>query len=83
MTIEELEAALANLEWKGSDFCRKTGVSRATISRWVRGITEIPLWVPAYLSAMQAIADLYRNTVMPGSGWGTEDDENAANDEKA
>ncbi len=65
MTVDELEQALRNLEWKGSDFCRKTGVSRATISRWVRGITEVPDWVPAYLAAMSAIKTLYEQTVMP------------------
>lgn len=77
MTIEELEHALRGLGWKGSDFCRKTGVSRNTISRWVNGHTEIPPWVASYLGAMAAIQHLYLTTVKPSPDdtevdWGKE-----------
>ena len=30
MTIEEFDAALAELDWKVSDFCRATGLHRNT-----------------------------------------------------
>ncbi len=65
MEIQELDAQLRALGWKGADFSRKTGVSRNTISRWVNGHTPIPEWVPSYLAAMLAIYRLYETVVKP------------------
>ena len=59
MTPEQFTQALAALDWKQSDFCRKTGVSKNTPSRWVNGDTPIQAWVPAYLGAMQDLAALH------------------------
>jgi len=59
MTPDQFTAALAKLGWKQSDFCRKTGVSKNTPSRWVNGETPIQAWVSAYLGAMQDLADLH------------------------
>lgn len=59
MEIQEFESALAELGWKQSDFCRKTGVERNTPSRWVNGKTPIPAWVNAYLGAMRDIKQLH------------------------
>lgn len=59
MTPAQFTAALAALQWKQSDFCRKTGTNKATPSNWSLGHTPIPLWVDAYLGAMQDLAALH------------------------
>ena len=60
MTPEAFTAALAALGWKQSDFCRKSGVTKQTPSRWANGLTPVPAWVPAYLGAMQEIKRLHQ-----------------------
>lgn len=67
MTPEQFTQALAALGWKQSDFCRKTGVSKNTPSRWVNGETPIQSWVPAYLGAMQEIKRLHQVYIEPGA----------------
>lgn len=67
MTPEQFTLALAALGWKQSDFCRKTGVSKNTPSRWVNGDTPIQAWVPAYLGAMQEIKRLHQVYIEPGA----------------
>ena len=52
-------AALDALHWKQADFCRKTGVNKSTPSNWMTEKTPIPLWVGAYLGAMQDLAALH------------------------
>lgn len=59
MTSEEFAAALHELRWKASDFCRKSGVERSTPSRWINGKTAIPAWVSAYLGSMLDIQRLH------------------------
>lgn len=59
MSPEEFAAALDALHWKQSDFCRKTGVNKSTPSNWMTEKTPIPLWVGAYLGAMQDLAALH------------------------
>lgn len=59
MTPEEFGSALHQLGWKQSDFCRKTGVSKDTPSRWLGGKTPIQAWVPAYLGAMLDLKALH------------------------
>lgn len=66
MTPQEFTAALEKLGWKQSDFCRKTGVSKNTPSRWVHGDTPIQAWVPAYLGVVQDLADLHTKYAAPG-----------------
>lgn len=65
MTPDEFAAALAALGWKQSDFCRKTGVTPNTPSRWMTDKTPIPLWVSAYLEAMQDLAALHAKYIAP------------------
>lgn len=65
MRPEEFADALAALGWKQSDFCRKTGVSKDTPSRWVGGKTPIQPWVRAYLGAMLEIKRLHQTYVDP------------------
>ena len=65
MTPEQFTAALAALGWKQSDFCRKTGVTKQTPSRWANSLTPIPLWVAAYLGAMQDIKRLHLAYIDP------------------
>jgi transcriptional regulator with XRE-family HTH domain len=67
MTPEAFTAALAALGWKQSDFCRKSGVTKQTPSRWANGLTPVPAWVPAYLGAMQEIRRLYQTYIEPGA----------------
>ncbi|MBP8019410.1 MAG: helix-turn-helix transcriptional regulator [Hylemonella sp.] len=59
MSPEDFSVALHALGWKQSDFCRKSGVTKQTPSRWANGQTPIPAWVPAYLGAMQELKRLY------------------------
>jgi transcriptional regulator with XRE-family HTH domain len=59
MTPEAFAAALDALHWKQADFCRKTGVNKSTPSNWMTEKTPIPLWVGAYLGAMQDLASLH------------------------
>lgn len=65
MSPEQFTEALAALGWKQSDFCRKTGVSKDTPSRWAAGKTPIQAWVPAYLGAMQDLAALHAKYLQP------------------
>lgn len=65
MSPEQFSEALALLDWKQSDFCRKTGVDKNTPSRWVNALTPIPKWVPAYLGAMGEIKRLHATYVKP------------------
>lgn len=67
MTPEQFTSTLGELGWKQSDFCRKTGVTPNTPSRWVTGSTPIPAWVPAYLGAMQDLAALHAKYIAPAS----------------
>jgi transcriptional regulator with XRE-family HTH domain len=64
MRPEEFTSALVALGWKQSDFCRKTGVTKQTPSRWANGQTPIPQWVFAYLGAMQDLAALHSKYLM-------------------
>lgn len=59
MTPEQFTTALGALNWKQTDFCRKTGVHKSTPTNWVTGKTPIPLWVDAYLGAMLDLAALH------------------------
>ncbi|WP_295951769.1 hypothetical protein [Rhodoferax sp.] len=66
MSPDEFTATLADLGWKQSDFCRKSGVTKQTPSRWANAQTPIPAWVPAYLGAMLDIKRLHRTYIEPG-----------------
>lgn len=65
MTPDQFAEALTALSWKQSDFCRKTGVTPNTPSRWMTEKTPIPLWVPAYLGAMLDLAALHAKYIAP------------------
>ena len=83
MTPDQFTAALESLHWKQSDFCRKTGTNKSTPSNWAIGKTSIPLWVDAYLGAMQDLAALhgkYLSTAKPARYAPHHDDE-PANDQ--
>ena len=67
MTPDEFTAALAALGWKQSDFCRKSGVTKQTPSRWANGLSPIPLWAGAYLGAMQDIKRLHLAYIDPAA----------------
>lgn len=65
MTPEQFAQALDALGWTQAEFCRKTGVSRNTPSRWTLGDAPIASWVPAYLEAMQDLARLHAKYIAP------------------
>ncbi|WP_239796359.1 helix-turn-helix transcriptional regulator [Candidatus Nitrotoga arctica] len=65
MTVEELDTALAALEWKVSDFCRATGLHRNTPSRWRNEAVPIPEWVPKHLSLLLEVKRLSALYVVP------------------
>ena len=65
MTPEEFKEALKRLGWKQTDFARKAGMGTSSITRWVSGDTPVPEWAARYLAAMQRIADLHAEFVVP------------------
>lgn len=69
MTIDEFDAALEELGWKVSDFCRATGLHRNTPSRWrnEEGV-EIPDWVPKHLALLLEIKRLHAKYLEPPKG---------------
>ena len=71
MTPVEFTDALSELGWKQSDFCRKTGVSKDTPSRWAAGKTPIQAWVPAYLGAMLDLKRLHAKYIDADQGRGS------------
>lgn len=73
MTPEQFTHALKSLNWKQSDFCRKTGCNKSTPSNWVIGKTPIPLWVDAYLGAMQDLAALHSKYLATSKGSASEE----------
>ena len=66
MTIEEFDAALSELGWKVSDFCRATGLHRNTPSRWrnEEGV-EIPEWVAKHLALLLELKRLHAQYLEP------------------
>ncbi len=65
MNPEQFTAALAALGWKQSDFCRKSGVTKQTPSRWANSLTPIPAWVPAYLGLLLELQRLHAAYLVP------------------
>jgi len=57
MTGDEFKQALHDLDWKQSDFCRKTGVHRNSASGWA--VEGPPQWAAEYLRALLAIKALH------------------------
>jgi hypothetical protein len=66
MTIDEFDAALHELGWRVSDFCRATGLHRNTPSRWrnEEGV-EIPEWVPKHLALLLELKRLHAQYLEP------------------
>lgn len=66
MTIDEFDAALLELGWRVSDFCRATGLHRNTPSRWRNepGV-EIPEWVPKHLGLLLELKRLHTQYLEP------------------
>ena len=77
MTIDELDAALAALGWKVSDFCRATGLHRNTPSGWRNQGVPIPAWVPQHLGLLLDLKRLHAAHTVPvspnGEGWFMQD----------
>lgn len=65
MTPEAFDAALAELGWKGTEFCDRTGLVPNTVWRWRKALVPIPRWVPEYLRAVLAIRRLHAEFVNP------------------
>ena len=59
MTPEAFDQAIAQLGWKGTDFCDRAGLVPNTIWRWRKGAVPIPKWVDEYLRAMLALQWLH------------------------
>lgn len=57
--------ALTALGWKQTDFVRRTGLTKGTVSRWATGQSPIPLWVGEYLGALQELAAVHARYVKP------------------
>ena len=68
MSPDEFTDALAALNWKQSDFCRSTGVTKQTPSRWVNGQTPIPGWVPNHLALLRDLQRLHAAYLVPPKG---------------
>lgn len=68
MTVEEFEAAIDTLGWKGSDFCRVAGLGRNTVSRWRHHDTPIPMWVDKFLGMAVEVKRLHDKYLIPDKG---------------
>lgn len=60
MTPDEFDAALKELGWKQSDFCRIADVDKNTPSRWMNGLTPIPGWAVKFLEMAGEIKRMAR-----------------------
>jgi transposase-like protein len=68
MIIDEFDAALQELGWKVSDFCRATGLHRNTPSRWRNEAgVEIPQWVDKHLALLLEIKRLHAQYLEPST----------------
>jgi len=65
MLIAEFDAALQELGWKVSDFCRAAGLHRNTPSRWRNEDVEIPAWVPKHLALLLELRRLSDTYLVP------------------
>lgn len=65
MTPEEFDAALKELGWKQSDFCRMADVDKNTPYRWMKGATPIPGWAASYLAMALEIKRLSKLIELP------------------
>lgn len=65
MKIGELDAALSELGWEVSDFCRATGLHRNTPSRWRNEGVGIPAWVPRHPHLLLEIKRLQSTYLIP------------------
>jgi transcriptional regulator with XRE-family HTH domain len=77
MSAEAFEAALAELGWKGADFCRRTGLVPNTVWRWRKGLGAVPPWAGEYLRALLALQRLHGEFVAvkrPSDAAGLADD---------
>lgn len=63
MTPDEFDAALAELNWKGTDFCARTGLVPNTVWRWRKALAPVPAWAGEYLRAMLAMQRLHSQFV--------------------
>jgi hypothetical protein len=68
MTPEAFDAALTDLGWKGTDFCRRAGLVPNTVWRWRKGLVAIPRWAGEYLRAMLALQRLHAEFVAVEAG---------------
>jgi len=68
MTIDEFDAALTELDWKVSDFCRATGLHRNTPSRWRNDGVPVPAWVPKHLGLLLEVKRLSAVYLTPPKG---------------
>lgn len=65
MQPEQFAQALTELGWKQTDFVRRTGLTKGTVSRWATGQVPIPLWAGEYLGALQELAAVHARYVKP------------------
>lgn len=49
MTGQELQSALSELGWQGSDLGRRLSIHANTVSRWKTGERPVPSYVAEYL----------------------------------
>lgn len=63
MTHAEFDAALAELGWKGTDFCARAGLVQNTVWRWRKGLVPVPAWVPEYLGTLLELQRLHARFV--------------------
>lgn len=57
--------SLEQLNWKQSDFARKTGLTVQTVSRWATGQAAAPLWASEYLGLLLELKRLHTAYLVP------------------
>ena len=55
MTVRDLDAALKELGWRGSDLARRLQVHPNAVSKWRTGKVAVPGYAKAYLELASAV----------------------------
>ncbi|OBR52344.1 helix-turn-helix domain-containing protein [Paraburkholderia tropica] len=49
MDAKTFKDALTRLGWSQSEFARRTGIDKTTVSRWMQGHFPLPEWATEYI----------------------------------
>ena len=65
MTGAEFLDALRAINWRQTDFARRTGTTPESVGRWVHDRQPVPAWVAAHVRLLVAADQFHRAHVAP------------------